>query len=92
MYWGALQELALSELRSFLERPTEEGLRVVELEDDLGRGVVTTRCFQKAEKVLEYRGETIDLKTACQRELEHQITLGPGGYLYFFRFKDKSLW
>ena len=65
------------------------GLEIKQFEAK-GRGIITKEAFEKGDVVLEYVGELIDLKEAKKRELVYDINNLKVGYMYFFRYFDKT--
>ena len=78
-------------IQSVLSRSDDfsAGLEIKHFEGK-GRGIVTKEPFEKDDVILEYVGELINLKQAKQRELEYDINNLKVGYMYFFRYFDKS--
>ena len=78
-------------IQSVLSRSDDfsAGLEIKHFEGK-GRGIVTKESFEKDDVILEYVGELINLKQAKQRELEYDINNLKVGYMYFFRYFDKS--
>jgi len=55
-----------------------------------GRGIVTTRSYEKGEFVLEYSGELIDIGSAKDRESMYSLDTSKGCYMYYFNHKEKQ--
>lgn len=55
-----------------------------------GRGIVTTRAYEKGEFVLEYSGELIDIGSAKDRESMYSLDTTKGCYMYYFNHKGKQ--
>ena len=54
-----------------------------------GRGVVTTKVFEKDEYICEYGGHLITSKQA--KEAEHEHKQG-GTFMFYFEHKGRKLW
>jgi len=67
----------------------EDGLEIRVLEEK-GRGVFSSKKFNKGDFVCEYAGELIDVQEARMREAEYEETPEVGSYMYFFEFKSKK--
>ncbi|KAJ3606015.1 hypothetical protein NHX12_028058 [Muraenolepis orangiensis] len=67
----------------------EEGLEVQQIEEK-GRGVFSTRGFQKGEYVVEYHGDLLLIPDAKRREAEYSQNPATGCYMYYFQFLDKT--
>ena len=67
----------------------EEGMEIRNIENK-GRGVFSTRCFQRGEFVCEYAGEIISYKVAKKREELYAADPSIGCYMYFFEYKSKQ--
>ena len=67
----------------------EDGLEVRVIENK-GRGVFSTRYFQKGDFVCEYAGEMISYQQAKKREEMYGKDPSIGCYMYFFEHKSKS--
>ncbi len=67
----------------------EEGMEIKNIENK-GRGVFSTRCFQRGEFVCEYAGEIISYKVAKKREELYAADPSIGCYMYFFEYKSKQ--
>ena len=55
-----------------------------------GRGVVTTKVFEKDEYICEYGGHLIRSKHQV-REAEHEHEQG-GTFMFYFEHKGRKLW
>jgi histone-lysine N-methyltransferase SETD8 len=64
---------------------------VVEFEGK-GRGVVSTKPFQRGDFVIEYYGNLIDLSKAKKKEAEYSQNPDVGCYMYYFSFNNKRYW
>ena len=60
------------------------------LKNSLGWGVFAKRAFAKGEFLLEYKGELVSEKEACDREAAYPANVG--SFLFFFKHGSKSLW
>lgn len=58
---------------------------------DKGKGVFTTRLFQKGEFVCEYTGKLTTKKDALKREKLY-LAKPVGCYMYYFVHKEKKWW
>lgn len=67
----------------------EEGLEVQDIEGK-GRGVFSTRCFQKGEYVVEYHGDLLEITDAKSREAEYAQDPLTGCYMYYFQYLSKT--
>ena len=57
-----------------------------------GRGVVSTRPFQRGGLICEYSGELISYEEAKKREVDYSNDESIGCYMYYFSHKNKKLW
>lgn len=55
-----------------------------------GRGIFSTRRFERGEFVCEYAGEMISYKAAKKREEKYATDTSIGCYMYFFEHKSKQ--
>lgn len=55
-----------------------------------GRGIVATRNFNPKDFIVEYKGELIGYQEAKKRQ--KNLTDEEGNFMFFFKFKEKSLW
>ncbi|TNN68142.1 N-lysine methyltransferase KMT5A-A [Liparis tanakae] len=67
----------------------EEGLEVQHIEGK-GRGVFSTRCFQKGEYVVEYHGDLLQITDAKSKEAEYAQNPSTGCYMYYFQYLSKT--
>lgn len=67
----------------------EEGLAVKEFPCK-GRGVVTTRPFQRGEFVVEYIGDLISMAEANSREKKYAADDNTGCYMYYFKHNEQQ--
>ncbi|XP_059894521.1 N-lysine methyltransferase KMT5A-A isoform X1 [Gadus macrocephalus] len=67
----------------------EEGMEVQQIEEK-GRGVFSTRGFQKGEYVVEYHGDLLLIPDAKRREAEYAQNPATGCYMYYFQYLDKT--
>lgn len=65
--------------------------QVVEVQGK-GRGVVSTRLFQKGDVICEYSGEHVTFEEAKRRERKYSEDPSIGSYMYYYAFKDKKFW
>ncbi|XP_028417446.1 histone-lysine N-methyltransferase set-1-like [Dendronephthya gigantea] len=68
----------------------EEHLEERYIDDDIGRGVFTTKTFSKGDFLLEYKGELISQEEGYIREKNYPDDLG--SFLFFFQQGNASLW
>lgn len=54
-----------------------------------GRGIVTTKVFEKDEYICEYGGHLITSKKARKAENEHEHG---GTFMFYFEHKGRKLW
>jgi len=66
----------------------EDGLEIKHIENK-GRGIFSTRSFERGEFVCEYAGEMISYKVAKKREEKYSLDVNIGCYMYFFEHKSK---
>jgi SET domain len=57
-----------------------------------GRGVVTTRNFQRGEFVIEYKGDLISMSEANEREQRYAADDNTGCYMYYFKHNEQQYW
>lgn len=76
------------ELEKLIESKMQSGLEIKEF-DGKGRGIVTTRAFQRKDFVVEYAGELVDVPEAKDREVDYLVGQ-KGCYMYYFNHKDKN--
>ncbi|XP_068430875.1 N-lysine methyltransferase KMT5A-A [Clinocottus analis] len=67
----------------------EEGMEVQHIEGK-GRAVFATRCFQKAEYVIEYHGDLLQITDAKSKEAEYAQNPATGCYMYYFQYLSKT--
>ncbi|XP_028417936.1 histone-lysine N-methyltransferase set-1-like [Dendronephthya gigantea] len=67
----------------------EEHLEERYIDDDIGRGVFTTKTFSKGDFLLEYKGELISQEEGYIREKNYPDDLG--SFLFFFQQGNASL-
>ncbi|OWF53893.1 N-lysine methyltransferase KMT5A-B-like [Mizuhopecten yessoensis] len=67
----------------------EDGLKIVEMENK-GRGIVSTKAFQRGEFVVEYAGDLIALSDAKEKERIYSEIPETGCYMYYFHHKNHS--
>ena len=57
-----------------------------------GSGVFATKSFAAGSFLLEYEGDLIrDYKYACRLEREYEEA-GLGSFMYFFKYREKTMW
>lgn len=57
-----------------------------------GRGIVTTRSFQRGEFVVEYTGDLISMAEANDREAKYSADDNTGCYMYYFKHNEQQYW
>lgn len=57
-----------------------------------GRGVVSTKPFQRGDFVVEYAGDLVEIDEAKQREAFYSHFENVGCYMYYFQHKNKRYW
>ena len=57
-----------------------------------GKGVFALKEFKKGALVCEYSGQLISKKEADKREKEYEGKPEFGCYMYYFKFKSKTMW
>ncbi|XP_062240909.1 lysine methyltransferase 5Ab [Platichthys flesus] len=72
-----------------IKNGTEEGMQVKHIEGK-GRGVFAVRSFKKAEFVVEYHGDLLELADAKQREAQYALDPQTGCYMYYFQYQCKT--
>ncbi|XP_023020512.2 SET domain containing 8 [Leptinotarsa decemlineata] len=85
---GEVQEEKRRLLEFALRKGVEDGLEVRYIKNK-GRGVFTTRNFNKGEFVVEYSGDLIDLQEAYHREHEYEQDENMGCYMYYFKYNEQ---
>lgn len=86
---NAVDEEAKIRLKKKILSGVEEGLEIRFLEEK-GRGIFSTKTFNKGDFICEYAGELIDAIEARAREIEYEKDPDIGSYMYFFEFKNKK--
>jgi histone-lysine N-methyltransferase SETD8 len=84
-----MKRLAAAQLEERLQ-DSEQGIKVSK-EVGKGRGVRTTREFEKGEFITEYKGELISSKEAKQRESKKKNNKKGPEYMFYFKQSDKKL-
>ncbi|XP_019956634.1 lysine methyltransferase 5Ab [Paralichthys olivaceus] len=72
-----------------IKNGTEEGMQVKHIEGK-GRGVFAVRSFKKAEFVVEYHGDLLELAEAKLREAQYALDPQTGCYMYYFQYQCKT--
>lgn len=72
-----------------IKEQIEDGLEI-KLIENKGRGIFSTRSFERGEFVCEYAGEMITYKQAKKREEIYGLDPSIGCYMYFFEHKSKQ--
>lgn len=60
--------------------------------ENKGRGIVTTRPFQRGEFVIEYIGDLISMANANDREAMYAADDNTGCYMYYFKHNEQQYW
>jgi len=76
------------DLENAITTKCEDGLNVVDI-DGKGRGVVATKKFKRADFVVEYVGDLIELSMAKNREADYSRCSSIGCYMYYFVHKSQ---
>lgn len=75
------------DIEKAIREQRESGLKIQHFEQK-GRGIVTTRPFQKGEFVVEYIGDLITVAEAKEREQIYAEDDATGCYMYYFKHKN----
>ncbi|CAH1801639.1 unnamed protein product [Owenia fusiformis] len=67
----------------------EDGLEVKDIIGK-GRGVCSSKKFERGDFVIEYKGDLIDLSTAKGLEKKYSEHSNIGCYMYYFNFRNKQ--
>ena len=67
----------------------EDKLKVVEVPDKGGKGVITTARRQRGEFICEYSGELVTYNVEKQREALYETV---GCFTYYFTHKNIKYW
>ncbi|XP_051823898.1 N-lysine methyltransferase KMT5A-like [Antechinus flavipes] len=86
---GELRTEERIRLNALIQSGKEEGMRVG-LFEGKGRGVITTKPFQRGDYVVEYHGDLIDLALAKKREARYAKDPDTGCYMYYFHYRSKG--
>ncbi|XP_062511210.1 N-lysine methyltransferase KMT5A-A-like isoform X2 [Corticium candelabrum] len=84
------KEQQIEAIKDRLKRKCEDGLMVKDTEGK-GRGVFASRKFKRGDLICEYSGELLSKREADKREKEYEGRPECGCYMYYFKFKGKSL-
>ncbi|CRL05769.1 CLUMA_CG018797, isoform A [Clunio marinus] len=84
-----VQEERMKNIERAIKEGREEGLEV-RVFDNKGRGIVTTRSFQRGEFVIEYIGDLISMSEANEREVMYATDDNTGCYMYYFKHNDQQ--
>lgn len=57
-----------------------------------GRGIVTTKKFQKNDFLLSYCGPLLSKKESREKEVGYYEHEEIGSYMYWFEFSNKTYW
>ncbi len=76
-------------IENAIKTMVEDGMEVRTIENK-GRGVFSTRSFQRGDFVCEYAGEIVSYKVAKKREELYANDPTIGCYMYFFEYKSKQ--
>lgn len=75
------------DIEKAIREARETGLSIAHF-DGKGRGIITTRPFQKGEFVVEYIGDLITVAEAKEREQIYAEDDSTGCYMYYFKHKN----
>lgn len=75
------------DIEKAIREERETGLAIAQF-DGKGRGIITTRPFQKGEFVVEYIGDLITVAEAKEREQIYAEDDSTGCYMYYFKHKN----
>lgn len=71
----------------------DEGVEQFYAGEEMGRGVRTTRDFNRTEFVVEYSGDLISTQQEHdQRHLKYDENKIPGSFFFSFKFKNRLHW
>lgn len=70
----------------------EDGLEAINVGGGKGRGVVTTRPFDKGEFVCEYAGDLVTMEEASERERAYSKCHSVGCYMFYFEMHKEKWW
>lgn len=57
-----------------------------------GRGIFAATGFNKAEFIVEYHGDLLELSEAKEREAKYALDPQKGCYMYYFQYHTKTYW
>lgn len=86
-----VQEERMRNIERAIIEKREEGL-AIKMFDNKGRGIVTTRPFQRGEFVVEYIGDLISMQQANKREKLYAEDDNTGCYMYYFKYNNQQYW
>ncbi|KAL5281533.1 SETD8 family protein [Megaselia abdita] len=73
-------ELAIREQR-------QDGLEIRNFKDK-GRGIVSSKTFERGDFVIEYTGDLIEVSEANEREKKYSLDEKAGCYMYYFKYNN----
>ncbi|KAL3085316.1 hypothetical protein niasHS_010385 [Heterodera schachtii] len=83
-----LEDIKLKELKELIDTGFNEDHLEVFRCSVKGRSVRASKCFQRGEFVVEYKGDLISVKTAQLREQRYAKDENVGSFMYYFRHRD----
>ncbi|XP_029295704.1 lysine methyltransferase 5Ab [Cottoperca gobio] len=72
-----------------IKNDIEEGMQIKHMEGK-GRGIFATTGFKKAEFVVEYHGDLLELADAKIRDAKYTLDPQKGCYMYYFQYQSKT--
>ncbi|XP_033061217.1 N-lysine methyltransferase KMT5A-like [Trachypithecus francoisi] len=84
-----LQSEERKRIDELIESGKEEGMKI-DLIDGKGRGVIATKQFSRADFVVEYHGDLIEITDAKKREALYAQDPSTGCYMYYFQYLSKT--
>ncbi|KAK1893379.1 N-lysine methyltransferase KMT5A-A [Dissostichus eleginoides] len=72
-----------------IKNDIEEGLQIKHIEGK-GRGIFAATGFKKAEFIVEYHGDLLQLAEAKEREAKYALDPQKGCYMYYFQYHTKT--
>lgn len=76
-------------LDHLIKNDIEEGLQIKHMEGK-GRGIFAATGFNKAEFIVEYHGDLLELSEAKEREAKYALDPQKGCYMYYFQYHTKT--
>ncbi|KAI1721150.1 SET domain-containing protein [Ditylenchus destructor] len=85
----ALENEKHSNLQQLIKTGGNEKYLEIYESEEKGRGICTSKSFEKGEFVIEYKGDILSYKMAKIREEEYAQDCKIGSYMYFFKHHDQ---